>query len=154
MTARTGKKAIRTRPGLTNLEEQVIFYESYHSHPANIAIHLLCIWNIMWTMIYLATYYSPVQMDFPESVASTLHLPDQMKMNLGLAVTILYCVLHSIMEPFLGFICKPIVFFSSQVMTPASGMLQCNMEMKMVTTKITNILHNPTTLRKLLNNVH
>ena len=36
-----------------DLEKQFTFYASYHSHPVNVAIHLVCIWPILATMILL-----------------------------------------------------------------------------------------------------
>ena len=32
--------------GFFDLKKQFIFYASYHNQPVNVAIHLVCIWNL------------------------------------------------------------------------------------------------------------
>ena len=32
--------------GMFDLRKQFVFYASYHNQPVNVAIHLVCIWNL------------------------------------------------------------------------------------------------------------
>ncbi|GHJ88648.1 hypothetical protein NliqN6_5050 [Naganishia liquefaciens] len=42
-------------PDWLNVKKQLTFYASYHSHPINIAIHMICIPIILWsTLLFLA----------------------------------------------------------------------------------------------------
>ncbi|KAJ9123943.1 hypothetical protein QFC22_000734 [Naganishia vaughanmartiniae] len=44
-----------TLPAWLDVKKQLTFYASYHSHPINIAIHMVCIPLILWSFIlYLA----------------------------------------------------------------------------------------------------
>eukprot|EP00096_Caligus_rogercresseyi_P004490 TRINITY_DN1877_c0_g1_i1.p1 TRINITY_DN1877_c0_g1~~TRINITY_DN1877_c0_g1_i1.p1 ORF type:complete len:206 (+),score=10.30 TRINITY_DN1877_c0_g1_i1:41-619(+) len=43
-----------------NLEKNLVFYGSYHSNPVNIGIHLFCIWNILWSFMYLLQFTPPI----------------------------------------------------------------------------------------------
>ena len=41
--------------GMFDLRKQFVFYASYHNQPVNVAIHLVCIWNLreyqgQWSM--------------------------------------------------------------------------------------------------------
>ena len=36
-----------------DLRSQFIFYASYHNNPVNVAIHLVCIWNLVWSGLAL-----------------------------------------------------------------------------------------------------
>merc|ERR1711934_1265790 len=35
--------------GFFDLKKQFIFYASYHNDSVNVGIHLLCIWNLVWS---------------------------------------------------------------------------------------------------------
>nr|ACO14818.1 endoplasmic reticulum membrane protein YGL010W [Caligus clemensi] len=51
-----------------NLEKNLVFYGSYHSNPVNIGIHLLCIWNILWSFMYLLQFTGPISNLLPTDV--------------------------------------------------------------------------------------
>ena len=36
-----------------DLEKQYVYYASYHNHPINAMIHIICIWPILATAIYM-----------------------------------------------------------------------------------------------------
>ncbi|CAB4070395.1 E1.1.1.30 [Lepeophtheirus salmonis] len=51
-----------------NLERNLVFYGSYHSNPVNIGIHLLCIWNIAWSAVYLLQFTPVISNLLPEPI--------------------------------------------------------------------------------------
>ena len=53
--------------GFFDLKKQFIFYASYHNHPVNIAIHLFCIWNLVWSGLALF-HHAPVFMEPPAAL--------------------------------------------------------------------------------------
>ena len=44
---------------LFDLRKKLVFYCSYHSNQVNIAIHLACIWNIVWSGFALLHFITP-----------------------------------------------------------------------------------------------
>ena len=36
-----------------DLEKQYVYYASYHNHPINAMIHIICIWPILATAIFM-----------------------------------------------------------------------------------------------------
>ena len=94
-------KKSSSQPSFFNLEKQFIFYASYHNHPVNILIHLLCIWNIAFSAIVLLQYvpaFGSMPKWFEANVSSDL------KFNAALLACAFYSVVYLIMEPFVGFI--------------------------------------------------
>merc|ERR1712241_1090171 len=85
-----------------NLEKQFTFYASYHDNPANVFIHILCIWPILATGLVMLQY-TPEILTQPEIFRS---IPDgqYLKVNFALITTLIYVVCYIAMEPFAGFI--------------------------------------------------
>ena len=92
----TGKK-----PSMFDLEGQLVFYASYHNHPVNVGIHILCIWNILWTLIVFLQ-------NTPDLVAAPGWLGDLLgphcHVNMALVFTLFYSLVYIVMEPFVGLI--------------------------------------------------
>lgn len=75
----------RLRRGLEHLERRYAFYAAYHSNPANVLVHTVCVWPILLTAMLPLRYapplpllrfycplcrqYLPVQLGFPVAVA-------------------------------------------------------------------------------------
>uniref|UniRef100_A0A0E0EXM3 DUF962 domain-containing protein n=1 Tax=Oryza meridionalis TaxID=40149 RepID=A0A0E0EXM3_9ORYZ len=75
----------RLRRGLEHLERRYAFYAAYHSNPANVLVHAVCVWPILLTAMLPLRYapplpllrfycplcrqYLPVQLGFPVAVA-------------------------------------------------------------------------------------
>lgn len=50
--------AMRTK-GFFDLEQQFVFYSSYHTNTVNKWIHFMCIWPILWTAFVFFAYTTP-----------------------------------------------------------------------------------------------
>ena len=83
-----------------NLEKQFTFYATYHSQPVNVAIHLVCIWTILATVLLLLQF-SPSLVALP-SCFNLLPFGDHANVNLSLVFSLVYVVCYIIMEPFAG----------------------------------------------------
>ena len=83
-----------------NLEKQFVFYASYHNHWVNVAIHLLCIWPILATLV-LMLQYTPVVGPTPEAIAS-LPFGGFVKLNAALLLVFIYVVCYPLMDPVAG----------------------------------------------------
>ena len=83
--------------GFFDLKKQFIFYAAYHNQPVNVAIHLFCIWNLVWSALALQ-HYAPVFMDTP-SVLAKIPLLGTMPINIALVTTMIYVVTYVLMDP-------------------------------------------------------
>ncbi|KAL7269205.1 hypothetical protein RUND412_008137 [Rhizina undulata] len=83
--------------GVLDLEEQLLFYGAYHSHPGNIIIHVICVPIIMFTAFVWATN-TPAILEIP-------YFP----LNLGTVAAILYSLLYILMEPVAGMLIAPLI---------------------------------------------
>ena len=86
--------------GFFDLKKQFIFYASYHNHPVNIAIHLFCIWNLVWSGLALQ-HHAPVFMD-PPSALTNIPLVGNVPINIAMITTLIYVVTYVIMDPIAG----------------------------------------------------
>eukprot|EP00904_Undaria_pinnatifida_P011059 jgi/Undpi1/7083/HiC_scaffold_22.g09557.m1 len=87
---------------LFSLEDQFTFYASYHSNRINKAIHLLCIWPILWTTLALATR-CPLGIKLPPGVLEFLPLrEDAWNIHAGTPVVLVYIVVYLAMDLFAG----------------------------------------------------
>merc|ERR1712141_651797 len=97
-----------------NLEKQFTFYASYHNNPANVFIHILCIWPILATALVMLQY-TPELLTQPELFKSIPN-GEYVKVNFALLTTLIYIVCHVVMEPvagFIGAILVSLLFFTS-----------------------------------------
>jgi uncharacterized membrane protein YGL010W len=70
--------------GKFNLKDQLGFYASYHAHPLNVLIHVICVPLILWTAVVWATYTGPL-VSVPTAVSAAIPAPfaDNFELNLG-----------------------------------------------------------------------
>eukprot|EP00903_Cladosiphon_okamuranus_P016058 g14825.t1 len=84
-----------------SLEDQFTFYAAYHSNRINKAIHLLCIWPILWTGLALMSQYSLGRL--PPWVLEQLPLRDEAwGLHPGTIVSLVYISLYLVMDPLAG----------------------------------------------------
>eukprot|EP00092_Neocalanus_flemingeri_P023378 GFUD01025346.1.p1 GENE.GFUD01025346.1~~GFUD01025346.1.p1 ORF type:complete len:203 (+),score=48.74 GFUD01025346.1:158-766(+) len=86
--------------GFFDLKKQFIFYASYHNNPVNVAIHLFCIWNLVWSGLALQ-HHAPVFMDAPAALAK-VPLLGNLPINIAMITTLIYVVTYVLMDPIAG----------------------------------------------------
>merc|ERR1712088_808809 len=92
-------KEMETR-GFFDLKKQFIFYASYHNDSVNVGIHLLCIWNLVWSgmaLQHMLGVFAPA----PTSLAS-LPLLGGVPLTLATITTAIYVVSYVMMDPVAG----------------------------------------------------
>merc|ERR1712128_181073 len=94
--------------GFLDLKKQFIFYASYHNHPVNVAIHLFCIWNLVWSGLALF-HNTPVFLD-PPAVLSSVPLIGNLPINISMVTTI-YVITYVLMDPIAGSIGALLMLF-------------------------------------------
>jgi len=85
---------------MVNLKKQFTFYASYHNNPANVAIHIMCIWPILATAI-LMLQYTPAMTATPDLLSSLPGFKGA-KINGAFFTVAIYVGCYLIMEPFAG----------------------------------------------------
>merc|ERR1711922_129524 len=83
--------------GFFDLKKQFIFYASYHNDSVNVGIHLLCIWNLVWSGLalqHMLGVFAPA----PTSMA-TLPLVGGVPLTLATVTTAIYVVSYVMMDP-------------------------------------------------------
>lgn len=95
-----GKEYKEEIPPFLNLEKQFIFYASYHNNPVNKFIHLLCIWNIGWSLVYLLQL-TPAFFETPAIIQDNLGTYN-VKMNVAFFVVSVYAVVYILTDIFAG----------------------------------------------------
>merc|ERR1712200_64159 len=86
--------------GFFDLKKQFIFYASYHNDSVNVGIHLLCIWNLVWSgmaLQHMLGVFAPA----PTSMA-TLPLVGGVPLTLATITTAIYVVSYIMMDPVAG----------------------------------------------------
>jgi len=86
--------------GFFDLKKQFIFYASYHNDSVNVGIHLLCIWNLVWSgmaLQHMLGVFAPA----PTSLAS-LPLLGGVPLTLATITTAIYVVSYVMMDPVAG----------------------------------------------------
>ena len=86
--------------GLLDLRKQFIFYASYHNNTVNVAIHLFCIWNLVWSGLVLF-HHTPVILD-PPAPLSNFPLIGDIPVNIPLFITLTYVITYVLMDPVAG----------------------------------------------------
>ncbi|KFY23359.1 hypothetical protein V491_02569 [Pseudogymnoascus sp. VKM F-3775] len=89
--------------GTLDLEKQLCFYSSYHQHPVNVGIHMLCIPMILFSFILLLTN-SPTIIPLPQWATIT-----NLDLNLGTIMALYYSIFYILLEPVAGTIITPIL---------------------------------------------
>ncbi|XP_023325170.1 uncharacterized endoplasmic reticulum membrane protein C16E8.02 [Eurytemora carolleeae] len=84
--------------GFFDLRSQFIFYASYHNNPANVAIHLFCIWNIVWSGQVLLQF-TPSLVSTPAMVSSWC---EHIHLNFAALTTLIYVIAYLLMDPLAG----------------------------------------------------
>merc|ERR1712126_448166 len=85
---------------MVDLKKQFTFYASYHNNPANVAIHLMCIWPILASAICMLQY-TPVLAATPGFISAIPGFQNA-KINVAFIVLVVYVVCYVVMEPFVG----------------------------------------------------
>ncbi|ONI30855.1 hypothetical protein PRUPE_1G277300 [Prunus persica] len=78
------------KTGLFDLEKHFAFYGAYHSNPINIAIHMLFVWPILFTIL-LILYFTPSLFSFGFTLFGS-HVV--LVFNIGLLLTLIYSVFY------------------------------------------------------------
>ncbi|KAL8730638.1 MAG: hypothetical protein Q9166_003951 [cf. Caloplaca sp. 2 TL-2023] len=86
-----------------NLEKQLLFYGSYHDHPVNVAIHMLCVPMILLTAFLFGTNTPPLV-----PMPHWLVIPN-LPSNLGTIACLIYATLYILMEPVAGGMLAPLM---------------------------------------------
>jgi len=84
-----------------DLKKQFTFYASYHNDPFNVAIHLVCIWQLLWSSIALLQY-TPAILPTPSFVTSLSPALADVSINLAFAWSMIYIVSYLLMDPVAG----------------------------------------------------
>ncbi|KAI3763628.1 hypothetical protein L2E82_13616 [Cichorium intybus] len=79
--------------GLLNLEKDFAFYAAYHSHPINIAIHMIFVWPIFFTAVLLFNFI-PVPFDLPYINLSLFGFDFILVFNFAYLLTLIYAVFY------------------------------------------------------------
>ncbi|XP_071706680.1 2-hydroxy-palmitic acid dioxygenase MPO1-like [Rutidosis leptorrhynchoides] len=79
--------------GLVDLEKHFAFYAAYHSNPVNITIHMLFVWPIFFTAIFLFDFI-PAPFSFPYISFSFFGIDCILIFNFGFLLTLIYAVLY------------------------------------------------------------
>ncbi|CAM9270446.1 unnamed protein product [Ascophyllum nodosum] len=99
------------RSPILSLEDQFAFYASYHRNKVNRAIHLACIWPILWTTLALMTQL-PIG-KLPHEMLRWLPLRDEAwDLHLGAPVVLIYVIVYLVMDPFVGGLASLLVIAS------------------------------------------
>ncbi|KAJ1638102.1 hypothetical protein T492DRAFT_586084 [Pavlovales sp. CCMP2436] len=72
---------------LFQLESQFAFYASYHANRLNQAIHIACIWPLLWTALVIADFTTPIA-PTPPPLGSLLTL------NAGALIAAIYALYY------------------------------------------------------------
>merc|ERR550519_493002 len=86
--------------GFLDLKKQFTFYASHHNNPVNIFIHLICIWNILWSALAMFHMLGPLA-PAPSFLAG-IPLLGGIPITLATLTTAVYVVCYILMEPFAG----------------------------------------------------
>ncbi|KAF0689106.1 Aste57867_19378 [Aphanomyces stellatus] len=78
-----------------NLEKQVSFYLSYHSNPINKLLHLVCIWPILLSAVFLLCLTPP----FVDQPLDSHHY---VVVNYAFVAVLVYVVWYVILDPLAG----------------------------------------------------
>jgi len=84
-----------------DLRNQFIFYASYHNHPVNVIIHLVCIWQLLWTGLALF-HFTPSIVATPDYVKNAHWLLENASLNFGAVITSIYLVSYILMDKVVG----------------------------------------------------
>lgn len=104
---------------LTWLERSFVFYSSYHHHPTNQLIHIVFVWQILFTLFTMLAYTKPwveiVVLDVPTSIKSVFPSALQgnvyvLNWNLLLCGTyFFYYLIIELGQGFAGLLCSALV---------------------------------------------
>ncbi|KAI9574494.1 hypothetical protein HD554DRAFT_43369 [Boletus coccyginus] len=82
---------------LFDIRKQLTFYGSYHSHPVNVAIHIVCVPALLWSALVLGTRIpSP---PFLPSVHYVFNNYLVFEMNTPALVTVFYLLYYLLLDP-------------------------------------------------------
>ncbi|KAJ9709342.1 hypothetical protein PVL29_001016 [Vitis rotundifolia] len=113
------------RIGFFDLENHFAFYGAYHSNRINIAIHMLCVWPILFTALLLL-YFTPSLFNLPPFELSLSGYKVVLVFNIGFLLTLIYSVFYVRFDPRAGslaaFLCL-ICWVSSSFIASRLGFL-------------------------------
>lgn len=113
------------RIGFFDLENHFAFYGAYHSNRVNIAIHMLCVWPILFTTLLLL-YFTPSLFSFPSYELSLSGYKVVLVFNIGFLLTVIYSLFYVRFDPRAGslaaFLCS-ICWVSSSFIASRIGFL-------------------------------
>merc|ERR1711887_114942 len=98
-TLHTGRMESEKR-GFFDLQKQFIFYASYHNNSVNVVIHLICIWSLLASGLFLF-HIVPLQVPPPDLI-SPLPLVGGLPLDLAGLITLIYVVSYILMDPLVG----------------------------------------------------
>jgi 2-hydroxy fatty acid dioxygenase len=84
-----------------DLEKQLGFYMSYHTNPVNQALHVACIWPIVWTGFALLRLCGPTWHPFSswlEAKSDSTFPSEYHTLSLATALAMVYIVLYPLMD--------------------------------------------------------
>lgn len=113
------------RIGFFDLENHFAFYGAYHSNRINIAIHMMCVWPILFTALLLL-YFTPSLFNLPPFELSLSGYKVVLVFNIGFLLTLIYSVFYVRFDPRAGslaaFLCL-ICWVSSSFIASRLGFL-------------------------------
>lgn len=113
------------RIGFFDLENHFAFYGAYHSNRINIAIHMMCVWPILFTALLLL-YFTPSLFNLPPFELSLSGYKVVLLFNIGFLLTLIYSVFYVRFDPRAGslaaFLCL-ICWVSSSFIASRLGFL-------------------------------
>jgi len=92
---------------IVDLDQQFLFYASYHHNKMNKLIHILCVWPILWTALVFCEYAPFVAPDSLNSIVSSVH-----PLNLSFIFAFVYASCYILMEQKAGTLAAGLVFLS------------------------------------------
>ncbi|KAG5192709.1 hypothetical protein JKP88DRAFT_261719 [Tribonema minus] len=87
---------------VTDLDKHLAFYCAYHRNTVNEAIHMVCIWPIVWTMFALFRMLGPTAPVPHALVDMAPALGDALVLHIGWLIAAAYVLLYPLMEPRMG----------------------------------------------------
>ncbi|KAI8053900.1 DUF962-domain-containing protein [Syncephalis plumigaleata] len=113
--------------GILDLEQQLIFYGSYHSNKVNVFCHIACVPLILWSALVLASAIPPVTTIVISGITVQIGVP--------LCAVLFYSFYYLLLEPGAGMLLTPILY----VMSTTAGYFYSHVDNAMQTAVIVQV---------------
>ncbi|KAI9591792.1 hypothetical protein BDF19DRAFT_389081 [Syncephalis fuscata] len=94
--------------GAFDLEQQLIFYGSYHSNRINVLCHIICVPLILWSAMVLTSAFDPIA-----TIDTGIFSKIPVVINVPFSAALLYSAYYMLLEPAAGMLMTPILCIMS-----------------------------------------